>query len=274
MSEESEALKESAKAAQEIAKTTSNAIDAGRDAGGWLDRIFGGAIEDTVGLVWSDRVKARRIAASIYDWERMLLLFRKTEAKLRKKGVDTTRIPPPKIMLPLLEHVTLENEDGLHTLWANLLASAMDPTAEEIERIYVSVLAELSGNDAEMLQAMYAEWWYWENRKSEFDKKVSERYASGVGGVSEFGERSVILFYRLGLVLPVSVEVVEKYHPAGHDDHGDWDASAEKTVVAGDLSVVSFTEFGEKFCEAVIGDVQGLYRPPEWKRWSSHKLAR
>ena len=33
-----------------------------------------------------------------------------------------------------------------------------------------------------------------------------------------------------------------------------------------DLSVVRFTEFGEKFCKAVIGDVSGLYAPPDWAR--------
>ncbi len=264
MSEESDALKEGAKAAQEIAKATGKAIDAGRQAGGWIDKIFGGALEDTVGLLWSDRVKARRIAAAIYDWDHLLLLFQKTEAKLRKKGVNTTRIPPPKIMLPLLEQATIEHEDNLHTLWANLLATAMDPTAEQVERIYVSVLSELSGSDAQILQSMYAEWWFWQSRRNEFEKKVAKRYSSGIDGFPGNNESSVILFYRLGLVLPVSVEVVSRYIEAGRDDHGDWGPSAEQTVVAGDLSVVSFTQFGERFCEAVIGDVDGLYKPPDW----------
>src|SRR5262245_48190581 len=118
MSDESNAVKESAKAAQEVAKTAGKAIDAGRDAGGWLNRIFGDAIEHTVGRVWTDRVKASRVAAAIYDWERLLLLFHKTERRLRKKGVSTTRIPPPKVILPLLENATMETEDELHTLWA------------------------------------------------------------------------------------------------------------------------------------------------------------
>jgi hypothetical protein len=36
--------------------------------------------------------------------------------------------------------------------------------------------------------------------------------------------------------------------------------------VLGDLSVVRLTEFGEKFCKAVIGDMSGLYEPPDWAR--------
>jgi hypothetical protein len=34
--------------------------------------------------------------------------------------------------------------------------------------------------------------------------------------------------------------------------------------VLGDLSVVGLTELEEKFCKAVIGDVSGLYEPPDW----------
>jgi len=36
--------------------------------------------------------------------------------------------------------------------------------------------------------------------------------------------------------------------------------------VLGDLSVVGLTEFGEKFCKAVIGDMSGLYEPPDWAK--------
>src|SRR5712675_719678 len=131
MSDEAKAIEEAAKAVQEVAKAGGKAIVAGQKAGGWLDRIFGGAVEDSVALVWSDRVKARRIAAAIYDWERLLLLLEKTRARLRKKRIVTTRIPPPKIMLPLLENATMETEDDLHTLWATLLATALDAKGAE-----------------------------------------------------------------------------------------------------------------------------------------------
>jgi hypothetical protein len=77
MSDETEAFKEGAKAAQEIAKTTEKVIDATRGAGGWLDRIFGGAIEDMVARVWTDRIKASRVAAAIYDWEKLFCFFTK-----------------------------------------------------------------------------------------------------------------------------------------------------------------------------------------------------
>jgi hypothetical protein len=55
MSDETKAIEETAKAAQALAKTSSKAIDATRHVGGWLDRMFGRAIEHTVGRFWTDR---------------------------------------------------------------------------------------------------------------------------------------------------------------------------------------------------------------------------
>ena len=159
----------------------------------------------------------------------------------------------------------MEYEDDLHTLWANLLASAADPSKEQIERKYVSVLAELSGSDAAVLRTMYAEWAYWE-KHSEKDKS-EKRYASGIGGTPDNDESSVILLHRIGLILPVTIEIKE-YHPGGYSDKYDeeYGSSTEDKVVGGDLTVVSFTEFGERFCKAVMGDVIDLYQPPTWTR--------
>jgi hypothetical protein len=61
-----EAITEGAKAFQEVAKTGGKLIDASGRVGGWLDRLFGQGIEDTVALHWSDRIRARRIERAIY----------------------------------------------------------------------------------------------------------------------------------------------------------------------------------------------------------------
>ena len=267
-------ISESAKATQEVAKTVGKALDASRGLGGWLDRIFGAGIESVVARYWTDRQVTRRIEAAIYDWERVELLFLKVQRNLEKRGVTRTRIPAPKIMVPILEHATMEYEDDLHTRWANLTSSAIDPSEEEIEKKYISVLAEMSGADCKVLELMYAEWLFWEDRKTakQANEKPENRYSSGISGFPGNDETAVSLLYRLGLILPVSIEIQE-YHAGGYSHKYDeeYPPSTEDKIVAGDLSVVAITEFGEKFCKAVIGDVRGLYKPPEWLNQSISK---
>ena len=155
--DEVEAITESAKAVQEAAKLGGKALDIGRDAGGWINRIFGKGIEDIVALHWSDRVRARRVEAAIYDWERLTELFRKVHARLNAKGVSSLRLVPPKIALALLENATVEYDDDLHTLWANLLATGLDTAADEIHKKYISILSDLTSDDAKLLRVLYLE---------------------------------------------------------------------------------------------------------------------
>jgi hypothetical protein len=256
MGDETEAFKEGAKAVQEVAKIAGKAIEAGQGAGGWLDRIFGGGIEHAVGRRWTDRQFAKRVEAAILDWERLVLLTHKVEHRLKEAGITQTKVPPPKIMLPLLEHATMEYEDDLHTMYANLLASALDPESE-IEKKFVSVLAELSSTDVKVLRSMFAEWLYYEETLEK--KKGETRYSSGV---SSANESAVITLNRLGIVLPVQVKV-NHHEPGGHDDqYGSYGSTSETFVVQADLEVVVFTEFGEKFAMAIMGDVKSEYTPP------------
>ena len=152
------AVTESAKAVQEVAKAGGKAIDASRSLGGWLDRIFGQGIEDAVALHWSDRIRARRIERAIYDWEKLTDLARKVDVRLWARGASDLRVVPPKIALAIIERATIEDDDYLHSLWANLLASGLDGAAEQIHGKYISVLADLTAADAVILQTLCEQW--------------------------------------------------------------------------------------------------------------------
>jgi len=163
----------------------------------------------------------------------------------------------------------MEDEVELYDLWENLLVSGLDPSVEEIRRSYISVISELTAKDARAIRKMFAEWAFWdEHEVPDWRRDRSKRYASGVDAVSD---ESAVLFYRLGLVLPVHVEV-ELYRQQQGVTENTWSTKdpafyvegGDKVEVLSDLSVVGFTEFGEKFCRAVVGDVAGLYEPPDW----------
>lgn len=249
MGDETEVFKEGAKAIQEVAKAAGKVVDAGRGAGGWLDRIFGNGIEHAVARRWSDREMTKRVEAAILDWERLELLMKKVEKRLRDKEITQTRLPPPKIMLPLIEHATMEYEDDLHTLWANLLGTALDAGGDQVHRKYVTTLAELSADDARALEAIFREW----------QKLDKDKWSRGGGSVS-YGPSveppgnagiSMSILFGLGLVFP-SLVGFETYEPGGHARWGDYGPSRETLSLPGDLSAVVLTEFGRAFCGAVL----------------------
>ena len=86
------------------------------------------------------------------------MLATKTEERLRERGIETTAPVAPKMGIPLIENATLEDDDELHTLWANLLANAMDPNkAHEVKHTHVSILKEMEPLDVRILSQFATE---------------------------------------------------------------------------------------------------------------------
>jgi len=241
--DEVEAITESAKAVQEVAKL-------GGKAGRWFTRVFGKGIEDAVALHWADRIRTRRVEAAIYDWERLTELMRKVGARLNAKGVSSLRLVPPKIALALLENATVEYDDDLHTLWANLLATGLDSDADEIHKKYVSILSDLTSEDATLLENLYHAWM--NSPKDRLTNSV-ELDCRDFANKSDEDEVPIITLNRLGLVVPPIAEF-QTYEPGGHDDrYGEYPPSRETVRTRdGDLVIVEFTSLGLAFCKAVI----------------------
>jgi hypothetical protein len=248
MADESKAVEETAKAVQEVAKASGKAIDATRDAGSWVGRILGRPL-DELSKQWTDRITTRRIESAIYDWERLESLMHKTIQRLQKRGVKIRRSLAPKVLLPLLEHATMEQEEDLHGLYANLLATGVDADRDEIHRKYVSTLAELTRRDAEVLADLYEKWQKiptkWERRPS-----ALVEYSPGIDTAPE-DEVSNITLNRLGLIAP-NLTRFSAYQP---DPDPTWEGPrhrSEEVILSGDLTVVVLTKFGEEFCVAAI----------------------
>ena len=110
-------ISETAKAVQEVAKTTGKAIDAGEKFGGFISRYIAGSIEQGTGI-FEDKLKYMR-------WERQVRLMQRAEQLLKETGLSQpTRAIPLKLAIPLLEAASLEDDDYLQDLWARLLVNA------------------------------------------------------------------------------------------------------------------------------------------------------
>ena len=80
---------------------------------------------------------------------------KKAEQMAQKAGF-TPQTVPPKILFPLLEGVSLEDNDHLHTMWAALLANAASPTDSSTVRPgFIALLKEMCGDEATILKFVF-----------------------------------------------------------------------------------------------------------------------
>lgn len=140
-------IEETAKATQEVAKTVSNALDKSEKFGTFITKYFGTTMEQSIGI-FNDKLKYWR-------WENQVNLISKANQKMEKLGID---IPikqiPLKLGLPLIEAASLEDDNELQELWANLLVNSS--TEFSLERSYISVLEQLSSVEAQILVSIYS----------------------------------------------------------------------------------------------------------------------
>lgn len=137
---------EEAKAVQEVAKATQQALPIANGFGRFVARVIGGPLEQGVGIV-EDRLKYMR-------WERQVRLMQRSSELLDELGIsDNVRPVPLNVAVPLLQAATLEENDELQDRWAKLLVNAMDPKSRvEIRRFFVSVLEDFGPLEAVLLE--------------------------------------------------------------------------------------------------------------------------
>jgi hypothetical protein len=150
MSDELEAITESAKAAQEIANLGGKVIDAAQNASRFINRVLGKPIEDATGLLITDPLRAARILTQ--DW-----YARRVTEKLRERNIreEQLKAVPPNIAVPLLEAAQDEARDELREIWARLLTNAMDPNRSSRVRLeFIETLKQLNPLDALVLNEL------------------------------------------------------------------------------------------------------------------------
>lgn len=141
---------ESAKAVQEVAKTTKAGIEATEKLGSFVSRIIGEPVDEVVGII-TDKLKYMR-------WERQQRLTERAKQFIKEKNIkDDLRIVQPKVALPIIENASLEENDELQDLWAYLIASAVDPNFNgKIRMAFIDIIKQLEVNDVHILNFIYS----------------------------------------------------------------------------------------------------------------------
>jgi len=143
-------VEEESKAVQEVAKATGKAIDAAREAGGFIAKFVSGPLEQGMGI-FEDRLRYMR-------WERQLRLMQRAQDILQLAGLSApTRPVPLKLAIPIMQGASLEENDGLQDRWAALLVNAANANfRSEVRRSYTSILEQITPLDAQILDILYS----------------------------------------------------------------------------------------------------------------------
>src|SRR5580693_3115549 len=112
-----------------------------------VKRMLGPAA-DELAEMWRDQVR-------LYRYERQLKCVEKAERMAQEAGF-TPQAVPPKILFPLLEGASFEDDEDLHTMWAALLANAASPeNARRVRPGFIATLNHLSVDEAALLNWVF-----------------------------------------------------------------------------------------------------------------------
>jgi hypothetical protein len=115
----------------------------------------GGTVEALVRTLFAPIVETGEWAADLIRRQRIKTQIRTLEMtqQILDEARLTARVVPPKLLVPLLESASLEENDDMQARWAALLANAAaGETQPEVTPAFVSILAELTPVEATMLE--------------------------------------------------------------------------------------------------------------------------
>lgn len=126
---------------------------------GSLIRTFGGPLADCVykvagpfseelGLLLRDKIRMYRLK----NLQQILEMMRRI---LADAEVEASPVPP-RLLLPIIESASVEDDEMMQELWAHLLASAaQEPDA--VPPSFVEILKQLSPQEAQFLTQVYGQ---------------------------------------------------------------------------------------------------------------------
>jgi hypothetical protein len=118
-----------------------------KEAESFLSTVLNEPARALSGLL-ADKINARR-------QRNLIPMVLEANKRLKEAGLQPKAVPL-KIIHPLLESASLEEEPDLRELWANLLSNAADSREiNPVHPIFISILNNLTSSEAKFLNALY-----------------------------------------------------------------------------------------------------------------------
>ncbi len=113
----------------------------------FLKKLLGPAITETGQLI-GDEIKFRR-------FKNQVTIFTKAKEFLEAKGIEPKKIDL-KLLVPLIEYSSLEEDEKIQTTWANVIANIASYETEQLFNLKcIEILKEITPNEILFLDKLY-----------------------------------------------------------------------------------------------------------------------
>jgi hypothetical protein len=130
------------------AKSGGAAVDVAKEeAKGFLQKLLGPSAE-AIGEDWALRHRERL-------FNNVVEVLARAKNKLKVNGLSPREVSP-KIIHPLLEAASFEEDEDIREMWVNLLAGEASPQRSPFAASFVNILRQLSVEEARFLKALFA----------------------------------------------------------------------------------------------------------------------
>jgi hypothetical protein len=133
----------------------------------FLGKLIGPSI-DEMGLLISDNIK-------FYRFKNQIKILNKAQRYIEKKGIDSQEIPI-KILVPLLENASLEEDTELQFKWANMIGNMADSETNIQNNVFPYILGQISNEEYQSLEELNKKeeehWQIWRTLYDKEKKKI------------------------------------------------------------------------------------------------------
>lgn len=213
-----------------------------------LLRRLAGPAADQVGLMLGDK-------AWEYRANNLIKITMRLQRKLRGAGLPANAVPP-RLLLPIIENCSVEDNETLQDMWAGLLATASQET-DSMSPSFIETLKQLTPDEARQLEYLAGE-----TAKNSGTEALAPRAAVPDSIYRNRDESQIEIafdtFERLGLIRRDWSAYI------GLPDRFKWHEESQRypspEILAESLNEgltseysLSFTEYGSRFLDACRG---------------------
>lgn len=144
-------------------KTIKAGIEGDQEA---VSSFFSGIVPDFV----KDGVGILSDQVSFWRWNNQIEIIKKAQAKIDASGLSKRQIPL-KVLVPIIQNSSLEEDSNMQDKWASMLANATTNKVD-VSPNYAAILNEISPLEVSILDGIYFE----VNKETDYAKRKAMQF--------------------------------------------------------------------------------------------------